>query len=115
LARFPIMFVPVVLGIGSVLAAGWAHQVVYHGVHVSTLRWEMAAFVVVFLLVFMSPLLVFAGPLGRAKRQALLEYGALVGRHGRLVREKWIDGKPAQDAALLEAPELGPVADTAAI
>jgi hypothetical protein len=105
----------VVLGIGSVLAAGWAHQVVYHGVHVSTLRWEMAAFVVVFLLVFMSPLLVFAGPLGRAKRQALLEYGALVGRHGRLVREKWIDGKPAQDAALLEAPELGPVADTAAI
>jgi hypothetical protein len=32
MARIPVMFVPVVLGISSVFASGWAHQVVYHDV-----------------------------------------------------------------------------------
>jgi hypothetical protein len=52
--------------------------------------------------------------LKRAKEQALLDYGALVGRHGRLVRERWVEGKALADDAVLNAPELGPVADTAA-
>ena len=59
----------------------------------------------------LSPLLVFIGSLAAAKRQALLEYGALVGKHGRLVRRRWILGKLDEDA-LLQAPEIGPVADT---
>jgi hypothetical protein len=41
-----------------------------------------------------------------------MEYGALVARHGRLVRQRWILGEPVADDALLGAPELGPVADT---
>jgi hypothetical protein len=32
-----------------------------------------------------------------------------------LVHERWIDGKPVADEAVLDAPELGPVADTAAL
>jgi hypothetical protein len=61
------------------------------------------------------PLLAFAGPLKRAKKQALLDYGALVARHGRLVHERWIAGRVVSRPEILEAPELGPVADTAAL
>jgi len=64
------------------------------------------------LLLFLAPLLVFAGPLAAAKKRAELEYGALVGRHGDLVRKRWILREPIGDASLLEAPEIGPVADT---
>jgi hypothetical protein len=32
-----------------------------------------------------------------------------------MVRGRWILGQPPADAALLEAPEIGPVADTVAL
>ena len=115
IAYLPVAFAPVVLGIGCVLGAQWAHDLVYHGVTVKALQWQMGAFVVVALLVFLSPLLVFARPLARAKTQALLDYGALVGGHGRLVRQRWIEKHEIEDAAVLDAPELGPVADTVAL
>jgi hypothetical protein len=114
LERLPAVFAPVALAIGVVLAARWAHDAVYHGLVLQSLKVEMIAFVVLALAVFLLPLAAFAGPLKRAKKQALLDYGALVGRHGRLVRERWIEGKTLDDDALLNAPELGPVVDIAA-
>lgn len=114
LERLPVVFAPVALAIGVVLAARWAHDAVYHGLVLQSVRIEMIAFVVLAVVLFLLPLAAFAGPLKRAKKQALLDYGALVGRHGRLVRERWVEGKALADDALLNAPELGPVADTAA-
>jgi hypothetical protein len=108
----PKIFAPVVLALGAVLAARWAHDVVYHGVHVQELQLQMGAFVVIAVTLFASPLLAFLPLMVKTKRQALLDYSALVGRHGRLVRERWVAGKTLGDDALLNAPELGPVADT---
>ena len=53
--------------------------------------------------------------MAKTKRRALLDYSALVGRHGRLVRDRWVAGKEVGDDALLSAPELGPIADTGPI
>jgi len=115
LERFPKAFAPVALAAGAVLAAGWAHDIVYHGASAQSMQLPMVAFVITSLLVFLSPLLVFAGPLLKAKKQALLEYGALIGRHGKLVRERWIEGREVKEDAILNAPELGPVADTTSL
>ncbi len=49
------------------------------------------------------------------KRKAIRQYGELVGAHGRLVHQRWIEGRTIPENPLLDAPELGPVADTAAI
>jgi len=116
MTKIPVMFVPVVLGISSVFASGWAHQVVYHDVAIASLRIEIIAFVVIVPLLFVAPFIAFLGLMLNTKKQALLDYGDLIGRHGRLVRERWIDGKPIADAdaPILDAPELGPIADTAA-
>lgn len=114
MARIPVMFMPVVLGISSVFASGWAHQVVYHDVSIASLRVEIIAFVVVVPLVFLAPFISFLGLMLKTKKQGLLDYGDLIGRHGRLVRERWIDGKQVANDHILDAPELGPIADTAA-
>ncbi len=110
--RFPAAFSLVAFVIAAVSAAGWAHNAAFHGLDVRSLYPMMAAGLVITLLIFLSPYLVFIGPLGRAKRQALLDYGALVARHGAAVRSKWILGEGKRDDPLLSAPEFGPVADT---
>jgi hypothetical protein len=114
MARIPVMFLPVVLGISSVFASGWAHQLVYHDVAIASLRVEIIAFVIVLPLVCVLPFFSFFGLMLRTKKQGLLDYGDLISGHGRLVRERWIEGKSIADAPILDAPELGPIADTAA-
>lgn len=113
--QFPAAFGPVVFVIALVIGAGWAHDAEYHGLDVHTLYPMMAAALLITLVVFLLPCTMFVGTLGRAKKQALLDYGALVARHGGDVHRKWILGEPPCDEALLSAPELGPVADTAAL
>jgi hypothetical protein len=42
----------------------------------------------VIVVIFLEPFLLFAPPPGRLKRLSLLEYGTLVGEHGRLVQRR---------------------------
>jgi hypothetical protein len=113
--RFPAGFSLVVFVNAMVLASGWAHDAEFHALDVHSLVPMMVAALVVALVVYLSPYLVFFGPLSRAKKQALLDYGALVARHGAAVRDKWILGDAKVDEPLLSAPEVGPVADTVAL
>jgi hypothetical protein len=115
LAQLPMPFGLVALAISVVIAGRWAHDVVYHGVQVTTLRLPAVVFVVVLCIAMLLPYVAFSGPLRKARRQALLDYSALVGRHGRMVRERWILHGSPRDAELLSAPEIGPVADTVSL
>jgi len=115
LDRLPTGFAPLALALGCVLASRWAHDAVYHGLSLTSLRIEMMGFVVLCVVVFALPLVAFHGPLKRAKKKALFDYGDLVGRHGRLVHKRWIEGREVGQPPILEASELGPVADTGAI
>ncbi|MGH7332602.1 MAG: hypothetical protein ACREKS_07600 [Candidatus Rokuibacteriota bacterium] len=112
LQTLPTAFAPVILAASTVLAARWGHDVLYHALPVESLRVSMGLFVVLVLLLFLAPLLVFVPKLAALRRQSLLAYGALVGRHGHLVEQRWIRGEAVEDRGLLAAPELGPVADT---
>ena len=109
----PTAFAFVILALSAVLASGWAHNIMYHEETLDALKLPAAGFLVLVLLVFLAPLLVFVPALARSRKVAMLQYGALVARHGRAVRARWIDGDPVMnDEPLLEAPEIGPVADT---
>ena len=99
----------------AVVASRLAHDVIYHSLTLQSLKVVLTAFVVLVVAICVAPLLALAGPLAAAKRRALLEYGALIGQHGRLVRQRWILGEAPADDALLQAVEIGPVADTLAI
>lgn len=71
----------------------------------------LVATAVLISVVFLLPFVPLALPLRKAKRQAVLDYGRLVGHHGRLVHRRWISGEEVGSPAILDAPELGPVAD----
>jgi hypothetical protein len=101
--------------VSAVVASRLAHDVIYHGVSVLSLKVVLGGFVALVVGICIAPLLALVGPLAAAKRRALLEYGALVGEHGRLVRRRWILGEKPADDALLQAVEIGPVADTLAL
>lgn len=111
LERMPKAFSLFAFAVSAVLASRLAHTVVYHGVNVQSLKGLLVVFLVVLVGICLAPLLTFIGPLAAAKRRALLEYGALVGEHGRLVRRRWILGETVTDDQVLQAAELGPVAD----
>ncbi|MFI4942015.1 MAG: hypothetical protein ACHP85_02060, partial [Burkholderiales bacterium] len=99
----------------AVVASRLAHDVMYHDVSLLSLKVVLGGFVVMVIAVCVAPLLALARPLAAAKRRALLEYGALVGKHGRLVRQRWILGETLVDDGLIQAAEIGPVADTLAL
>ena len=115
LEGLPFAFSPFVLALSAVLASQWAHDLLYHGVQVHSLKLPLVVFIAVVLGLLLAPLAVFARPLMAGKRRALLEYGALVAEHGRLVRRRWILHEPIANEDLLQAPELGPVADTVSL
>lgn len=99
----------------SALVTVVGYEALIHGHTLDSFKITFALFALFWSLVVLSPLVIFAPKLGRMKRHALLKYGALIGRHGRLVHKRWILGQPVAEADILEAPELGPVADTQAI
>ena len=115
LESMPTAFALAILAFSAVYSAGWAHDVLYHGMNVASLKVPVGGFLVLVAVVFLAPLVVFGGPLRRTKRAALLDYGALVADHGRTVHHRWIDKKPVEDDTLISAPEIGPVADVQAI
>ncbi len=116
LEHVPLALAPGIFAVSAVLASRWAHDVVYHGVDLVSLKLPAAALVVGLVVLALAPLAAFAPVLRRTRHQALLEYGALVGEQGRRVRRKWILGERVEDpGGLLSAPELGPVADTASL
>lgn len=112
LEDIPLIFSPVVFAMSAVIASRWGHDVFYHEVDVYSLMIPFAVFVVAMLVLYLGPLALFFRALLHLKREGLLEYGALVGRHGRLVRRRWIAQEPVVESPLLQAPELGPVIDT---
>ncbi len=113
--RFAAIFGPVAFALSAVLSSHWAHQVMYHDLPIQSVRAPAAVFLVVIVILFLSPLFVFVGPLAAAKKRAELEYGALVGEHGGLVRKRWILRQTVSGDEILHAPEIGPVADAVSL
>jgi hypothetical protein len=108
-------FALVVLALSIVGCSSAAQQILVHGVRLQTLQVPLAGLVVLLVLLFLSPMLVFGGPLRRARIRGRLQYGALAGRHVGGLHTRWIEGREVKDAAVLSAPEIGPAADVATL
>ncbi|WP_322032066.1 hypothetical protein [Paraburkholderia sp. J76] len=113
--RLAFMFSPVALAISSAAAASFAHDVVYHGVNPLDMKALLLTSALLASVVFLIPFVPLCVALGRLKRRALLEYASLVAHHDRLVHLRWIHGRDIGTPQILDAPELGPVADIHAV
>ena len=111
LELLPLAFSLVTLAVSSILAARWAHEILQHDATLPQFRLPLLVFVVVWTLLMLMPLMCFTPLLVRARHRALLEYSTMVGMQGRLVYRRWIEGKDVGEQPILDAPEIGPVAD----
>jgi len=110
--QLPVAFAPFFFGIAVAIAGRWGHDSLYHGMPVKELQAPAGLLVAVSVLIGLAPLVMFAGTLARAKRRNLIAVRALLGNYGRLFERRWMRGETVDDAAMLAAPEIGPVADT---
>jgi hypothetical protein len=113
--KLPGAFALVSIAVSSMLASRWAHEVLHHGIDLMSHRTAAILFALLWTLLLLLPQLALTPLLLRVRAQSLAAYSALVHRQGRLAHERWIEGRARVDDPVLDAPELGPLADTAAI
>lgn len=112
----PMAWMLLTLTLSLVISSHWAHLVLYHGHKLVSLKWQATLFVGFWAVLLLLPLFVLAPAMIKTKQRALLTYGDLVGRQGAMVHRRWIEAAPVEDdKGLLDAPEIGPIADAAAM
>jgi hypothetical protein len=109
--EIPRMFGPLAFACSTVLAGRWAHDTVYHGLSLPSLKMQGAVYLVTLLVICLAPLAAFMPLLARVRRRALFQYGALVSDHCRKLHRRWIARENLADDEVLDAPELGSAAD----
>ena len=106
----PLRFATAVAAVSLVVGMVWLKHVLYHGAHVQDFARPAGVLLVVMLILFFSPPLVFAGQLARLKLVALHDFGELVFRTNGAFEQRWISTKH-DSAALLQAGDASTVAD----
>jgi hypothetical protein len=113
--KLPSAFALVTLALSAQLGSRWAHEIVHHAASLATYRQPVILFAVLWTLWLLLPLFCLAPALSRVRRRSVAEYSHLVGKQGRLVHRRWIEGAQVEHEPILDAPEIGPVADAAAM
>ena len=113
--KVPGAFALVTFALSAVIASRWAHEVAHHDAALRSFMQPAIAFVILWTLFALLPLLALVPTLAGARGRAIPAYSALVGEQGRLVHRRWILRETVGQEAILDAPEIGPVADAAGL
>jgi len=114
-AKLPSAFALVSLALSAQMASRWAHEILHHAASLAAYRQPVILFLVLWTLLLLLPLFGLMPALNRVRRRSVAEYSELVGEQGRLVHRRWIEGAQVGAEPILDAPEIGPVADAAAM
>jgi hypothetical protein len=102
---------PILFAQGALLAGVIASRVFYEGQNLTAFKLEAGGFVAFFVVIVLSPLVVFTPHLMRAKRQGLRDYGGLATRYVREFEEKWAGGVTPGSDELLGSGDIQSLAD----
>ena len=95
----------------SVGAAGvLSNEILFAGVSLRRYEFALAGYVVVVLLVFLGPLLMFTPSLLKAKLESLHDYGAFAVTHNRMFDGKWLQGDNPRGEPPLGHPDISSLA-----
>jgi hypothetical protein len=104
-------FSPILFAQGALLAGLIASQIFYAGQNLLSFKMPVVGFVAFFIVIILSPLLVFTQHLLRAKRRGLGDYGRLANRYVQEFDEKWVEGSASADDELLGSGDIQSLAD----
>ena len=88
--KLPGAYALVTFALSAAITSRWAHEITVHGATLKSYTLPAAAFVVLWTLFALLPLLALAPALLAARVRAILAYAELVGKQGRLVHQRWI-------------------------
>jgi hypothetical protein len=97
--------------ISTSAAGGIAQRVLYTGTSFFSFIYVIVAVVVLSLLLFVGPVLVFGGKLVEARRRGIIAYGGLAGAVGRELEKKWLDNRKSIDEGALDVPHFSATTD----
>jgi hypothetical protein len=107
-------FNPIVFAGGVVVAGQVVNAIAYEGATLSSVQFIMLAYALLAITFLIVPLLVVAPVLFKVKKQACLEFGALVTHHDQLFDDKWIRGQRSPDDVILGNADASSLADLGA-
>jgi hypothetical protein len=112
LGKGTIPFGVILFALSSVLSASIASRILFGGATLEQFEVTYASLVVLVLIIFTGPLLVFAPKLFRLKQEGLLSYGTLASRYTQQFDSKWVvEGINVAKEPLLGTADLQSLAD----
>lgn len=111
LGKGSIPFGVILFALSSVVSAAIASRILFSGARLEEFETTYATAMVLVLIVFVAPLVVFAPKLFRLKQDGLRRYGALASRYTQLFDSKWVDGINRSEEPLLGTPDMQSLAD----
>jgi hypothetical protein len=106
ISHYPPVFSAFVFALSCTFAAGSAKAILHAHVDFHIFMYVMAAWLVLIIVLFALPLTAFMDPLGKLKKQTLLEASALAERANRAIEQRWLGH--AQDEKDAPAPADAP-------
>jgi hypothetical protein len=97
--------------ISTSAAGGVAQRVLYTGTSFFSFIYVIVAVVILSLVLFVGPLLVFGGTLVEARRRGILHYGGLAEAVGRQLERKWLDDRKNVDEGALDVQHFSATTD----
>lgn len=104
-------FALIVFTLGLVVAAAIAVRTTYEGAPLATSDSLVVAYLVLALVVFLGPLLVFSPMLAETRRLGMVEYTALATDYTCQFERKWLRGERSKDEVLLGSQDIQALAD----
>ena len=111
LANTAYAFAVLAVAHGAMLAGPVATRIFFVGAALTDFKVEFAVVVLVVLVAFLGPLLVFAPQLAQAKRTGLREYGTLAERYVREFDSTWLRGGAPAGQPLVGSADIQSLAD----
>ena len=104
-------FLVLSFAISTSVAGGVAYRVLSLGSSFFSFIYVIAAVVILNLLLFAAPLLVFGGKLVEARRRGIIEYGGLAEAVGSQLEKKWLDYRKSVNEGALDVPHFSATTD----
>ena len=95
----------------SVVSAAIASRILFSGATLEEFELIYATLILLVLIVFAGPLILFAPKLIRLKQNGFLQYGTLASRYTQLFDSKWVNGVNASEEPLLGTADIQSLAD----
>jgi hypothetical protein len=110
LGKSAYSFAPILFAQGAILAGIVADRVLYRGESLQSFKFQIAGFIVFFVVVVLGPLLMFTRTMVLARRKGLADYGLLAQRYVESFDQKWVrGGSPSEE--LLGTGDIQSLAD----